>query len=431
MNVVMFTNVFKPFVGGVSRSVATFAENLRDMGDRVLVVTLEFPDATESGEDVFRLPALKEFAGSGFSLRLPLPAGLHDRLESFSPDIVHSHHPFMLGDTALRVAKWRNIPLVFTHHTLYENYTYRFGGDSAALEEIARSMATEYANLCDLAVAPTPSIARIIKKRGVEVPVEVIPTGIDLDQFANGDRSACREAYGIPDEAFVMGYLGRVVEEKNVTYLARAAARVLKNHPDAWYLIAGDGEEGSSLETFFENEGVADRVVMTGNLTGPDIANAYAAMDLFLFASKTDTQGIVILESLCAGTPVVALEATGPKDIIEPGKSGFLLPEDADATAFAEQIERLKNDPEKRRIFRDKSCDKAWEFDRRLCAARLFTVYRRLISAQRERSGNSDDILWERLQHKFGAEWDLLKGRLSVFASTFLENNSNNKDDYV
>jgi len=132
MNIVMFTNAYEPVIGGLEQSVTTFAEDFQAEGHRVLIVTLAFPGAEKSDETVFRLPAIKEVAGTEFSIRLPVPAGLKERLDAFEPDIVHSHHPFMVGDTALRVARRRGLPLVFTHHTLYERYAYLFSRESEA-----------------------------------------------------------------------------------------------------------------------------------------------------------------------------------------------------------------------------------------------------------------------------------------------------------
>ena len=154
----MYRSTDPGLIGGHEQSVHTFTTDFRDMGHDVLVVTLEVPGARSSDEQVVRLPAVTEAGGTEFSMRLPVPSGLHRRLDSFSPDVVHSHHPFMLGDTAFRVARRHGLPLVFTHHTLYEEYTYLFSRESSALEQMAMHIATEYANLCDHVVAPTRRI---------------------------------------------------------------------------------------------------------------------------------------------------------------------------------------------------------------------------------------------------------------------------------
>src|SRR5688572_20475289 len=134
MNVVMMKNSSLAHVGGVARSVESFSAALREAGHKVMVVAPEFPDMSESETDVVRVPAIQRFNGSDFSVRLPVPGLLTDPLDRFQPDLIHAHHPFLLGDTALRVAAGRGVPLVFTHHTLYEEYTHYVSNESVALK---------------------------------------------------------------------------------------------------------------------------------------------------------------------------------------------------------------------------------------------------------------------------------------------------------
>ncbi len=143
MNILMMTNTYLPHTGGVARSVAWFSEEYRRQGHRVLVVAPTFPHAPAEEPDVIRLPAIQNFNGSDFSVRLPAPGLLVGALDRFEPEIVHSHHPFLTGDTALRVASSRNLPLVFTHHTMYEHYTHYVPGDSPPLRRLSERLATE------------------------------------------------------------------------------------------------------------------------------------------------------------------------------------------------------------------------------------------------------------------------------------------------
>jgi glycosyltransferase involved in cell wall biosynthesis len=416
MNIAMFTNAYKPIVGGLEQSVATFSGDFCQMGHHTLIVTLNFPGAEKTDENIFRLPSLLEVAGTEFSFKLPVRAGLKKRLNLFSPDIIHSHHPFMLGDTALRVSRKYGLPLVFTHHTLYEGYAYLFGRESAMFRRFAMNIATEYANLCDLVIAPTDSIRDIIRTRGVRVPIEVIPTGIDIELCGSGRRDEFRKKYGIPAGAFVLGYLGRAVKAKNMDFLAQAAARFLLECPAAWFLLAGDGESAEPFRHCMQEAGVSDRVVMTGKIEGRAVADAYAAMDLFAFASKTETQGIVLLESLCAGVPIVALDAAGTRDIIQDGKNGLLLNDDIPPEEFAEELCRVKKDPELLNRWGKAARERAAEFDRKRCAGNLLDAYGNLM----ERSPlpqTEDPRPWMSLHERFAAEWNLLKEKMSVLAA--------------
>jgi glycosyltransferase involved in cell wall biosynthesis len=416
MNIAMFTNAYKPIVGGLEQSVATFVDDFRQMGHHTLIVTLTFPGAGEPDETVFRLPSFHEVAGTEFSFKMPVPGGLKKRLDFFAPDIVHSHHPFMLGDTALRVARRRGLPVVFTHHTLYEQYAYVFRRESEAFRRIALTIPTEYANLCDQVVVPTRSIEQMIRQRGVRVPIEVVPTGVDTALYAHGQREAFRQKYGLPQKAFVLGYLGRVIEAKNMEFLARAAVRFLADCPEAWFLVAGEGDAFETVRRIVRNAGVADRVVMTGKLEGQAAVDAYAAMDLFAFASTVETQGIVLVESLCAGVPIVALDAVGARDIIQDGTNGLLLKSDTSPGQFADELRRVKNNPELLSRWRQAARQRAGDFDRKRCAGKLLDVYENLM----ERSPlpqAEDPQPWMSLHERFAAEWHLLKEKLAVLSA--------------
>src|SRR5687767_10461248 len=232
----MLTNTFTPHVGGVARSVETLSRTLRKMGHRAMVVAPEFENRPDGEEDVVRVPAIQKFNGSDFSVRLALPLYLTDVLDDFQPEVVHSHHPFLIGDSALRIAAVRKLPLVFTYHTMYEQYTHYVPGDSPALQRFVVQLSTGYANLCDRVVAPSESVASLITARGVETPIAVIPTGVDLKRFSPGDGSGFRREVGIPEGSLVVGHLGRLAPEKNLRFLAEAVARFVGDTPRARFL---------------------------------------------------------------------------------------------------------------------------------------------------------------------------------------------------
>lgn len=421
MNIAMFTNAYKPIIGGVEKSIETFVNDLFESGHSTYIVTLAVAEAKESEDGIFRLPAIKEVGGTEFSAKLPVPSGLKERLDSFQPDIVHSHHPFMLGDTALRVARRRGLPIVFTHHTLYERYTYLFAGDSETLSRIARAIATEYANLCDLVIAPTGSIRDMTRERGVDVPIEVIPTGIDARKYSTGDREGFRKKYRIPSEAFVVGYLGRVVEAKNMDFLAESVVPFMSDNPDSWYVIVGEGESLEPLKKRFRQAGLADRLVTTGSLTGRDVADAYAGMDIFPFASKTETQGIVLIEAFSAGVPVIALDAPGSRDIVQEGVNGRILAGNTSPARFAEEISRVRQNPGERAEWSRAAQKRAAEFDHKLCAEKLLDCYKELIEQNSHVPGSEETQIWQKLQQRFSTEWNLFKQKLSVIAAGVAE----------
>ncbi|HEY7775971.1 MAG TPA: glycosyltransferase, partial [Kineobactrum sp.] len=301
----MLTNTYLPHVGGVAKSVAAFSAEYVRRGHRVLVVAPRFEKQPENETGVIRIPAIQHFNGSDFSAVLPVSGLLNAELDAFEPDIIHSHHPYLLGMTAIRIARYRQLPLVFTHHTLYEQYTHYVPVDSPAFRRFVIELATRYTNLSDQVFAPSESIAELLRTRGTTAPITVIPTGIDLSRFANADGGRLRSRLGIAGDAFVVGHLGRLAPEKNLEFLATAVAGFLKKQPQAHFILAGEGPSATPVHDILSREGVSGQLHDIGIVKQPELADAYAAMDVFAFASRSETQGMVLTEAMAAGVPVV------------------------------------------------------------------------------------------------------------------------------
>jgi len=419
MKIVMFTNTYKPHVGGVARSVDFFAEDLRREGHRVLVVAPEFPGAEDADtETLLRVPAIQEFNGSDFSVRLPAPFRIETVLEAFTPEIIHSHHPFLMGDTAVRVARGRNLPMVFTHHTLYEQYTHYVPLDSEAMQRFVIHLATDYANFSTRVVAPSRSIAGLIRSRGVRRPVDVVPTGVDLAFFGSGHGRRFRREHGIPDDALVAGHLGRLAPEKNLAYLARAVGQVVAERPEARFLVVGQGPSSEEILACFEDRGIANRLIMAGALSGQALVDAYHAMDLFVFASQSETQGMVLAEAMAAGKPVIALDASGVREVVSDNVNGRLLPADAGEHAFAAAVADFFDAPERAGKWRTEAARTAREFSREASVRKLLRVYRAAAEDHALAAPNDSQAwpLYEGLLEKIKVEWDLINQKMSAAA---------------
>lgn len=332
MNILMMTNTFSPHVGGVARSIERFSRRYRYMGHHVKIVAPEFDNAPLDEPDVIRVPSIRHFNHTDFSVVLPIPHILNAAVEDFEPDVIHSHHPFLLGGTALRIAHTHSLPLIFTHHTRYEDYTHNMPGDSQWMKRFVEKLATHYANLCDQIFVPSESIQSLIVDRGVTTPVNVVPTGVELDRYSNGSRQQSRTAMGIPENTFVVGHLGRLSQEKNIPFLISAIIRFLQRTVhlrDTRCLIVGSGPLETIVKARFEEAGLSERLHMVGVLASDDaISEAYHAMDVFAFASRSETQGMVITEAMAAGLPVVALDAPGVREVVDSNRNGTLLKEE-------------------------------------------------------------------------------------------------------
>jgi glycosyltransferase involved in cell wall biosynthesis len=408
MNIVMLTNTYTPHVGGVARSVESFTAEYRRRGHRVLVVAPDFTNQPQDETDVVRIPAIQRFNGSDFSAVLPVSGLLTETLDTFQPDLVHAHHPYLLGMTALRVARYRELPLVFTHHTLYEQYTHYVPGDSPVLRRFVIELGSRYANLCDQVFVPSESIAGLLRERGVKTPIAVVPTGVNAERFAQGDGPGFRRMLGIPDDAFVVGHLGRLAPEKNLVFLAEAIAAFLKTDPRAHFLLVGKGPSEVDIRTIFEREGLSACLHVAGILEPPQLANAYHAMDVFAFASRSETQGMVLTEAMAAGVPVVGLDAPGVREVVKDQHNGRLLHEES-IEAFCAALQWIAELPtEKHRQLRRSAIETAEDFSMPHTAATALACYKALhMRALADRT--AEDAQWERVLQLIEAEWVILK----------------------
>jgi glycosyltransferase involved in cell wall biosynthesis len=408
MNILILTNTFTPHVGGVARSVEAFTAEYRKRGHRVMIVAPEFPKMPKNEVDVVRINAIQNFNASDFSVALPIHPQLSEMIDAFCPDVVHSQHPFLLGNTALRLARHRELPLVFTHHTLYEQYTHYVPGDSPALKRFAIELATRYANLSDQVFAPSESIRDLLLERGVKRPIAVIPTGVCPEKFARGDGDAMRQELGIPVDAFVVGHLGRLAPEKNLEFLTRAVVDFISRNRRAHFLVVGTGPSEATMRQIFATCGMEARLHMAGIRQQQQLTNALHAMDLFAFASTSETQGMVLTEAMAAGLPVVALDAPGVREVVRDRQNGRLLPQ-ATATTFSAALQWLSDLPAKRlQELKQAALATAEAFSMPNSADKALTCFETLesgsiIDADRDESG------WEEIINYINTEWDILK----------------------
>jgi 1,2-diacylglycerol 3-alpha-glucosyltransferase len=419
MKIAMFTNTYLPHVGGVARSVSSFSDELRRRNHEVEIIAPQFPDAEESTEHVLRVPAIQNFNGSDFSVQIPQPGLISGRMAEFQPEVIHSHHPFLLGDSALRKAYEFGLPLVFTHHTMYEQYSHYVPLDSEALKRVAIQLATEYCNLCSHVIAPSESIADLLKNRGVTVPVTTIPTGIDLMVFGSGNGPRARQELDIAQDALVIGHVGRLAPEKRLDFLAEAVSRYLTEHPVARFLVVGQGPSRETMTEIFEQHSVLPQVVFAGQLCGEKLADAYASMNVFGFASQSETQGMVIAEAMAAGNAVVAVDGPGIREIVKE-QNGRLLSGDCTCEEFAAALTELTHDANYLRKIGEAARESAQSYGLECCADRLIELYQTLIEDFGSKGG-SDFGPWDQLRGRLEAEWKLITEKATALSAAVVD----------
>ncbi len=364
-------------MGGVTRSIETFVREFRDLGHEVHIFAPSFEGYKDLEDCIYRVPAIPRFNHTDFSLPLPFSLKVRSIFEKLNVDLVHVQHPFFLGEMGMHLAKNRGIPIILTYHTQYEMYSHYAPIDSDLVKRWIFNVCTSFCNLCDLVVAPSYDIRKMLLSRKIKTRIEVIPTGIDLSSYQNPDRQWLRKRFGIREDKKILIHIGRLVKEKNLEFLFRSVAKAMRANKEILFFVAGIGDYENNLKKLADQLGILDRVIIHGKMDPEELVNAYAGGDLFVFSSLTETQGLVVLESMAAGTPVVAVDAPGVRDIVEDGVNGFLTAEDTGE--FSQKILILLSSPEKRDAFSKAAMKEAEGFSSSKMAERMLDEYALLL----------------------------------------------------
>lgn len=377
LHVAFFTNTYHPVVNGVVRSVSAFRQALTDLGHNIFIFAQHDDEYKDDEPFVFRYPSLELPLSVDVPAVIPVSHFVDRLLPSLKLDAIHTHHPVLLGRTAANKARKLNLPLVFTFHTQYKEYSHYFPLPQKAVQKFVKEMIHDwlgdYLHRCHHVVVPSQGMLNILKKEyGLTKGYSVIPTGIDLELYQLADGDSIREQMGWGNEMVLIS-IGRLGKEKNWSTLLKANALAMEKHPQLKLVIIGDGPERKSCQEEATSLGIADRVEFLGKLPFQEVPAYLNAADCFCFASVTETQGLVTLEAAASGLPVVAVRATGTSDIIRNGKEGLLT--ENDSRALGQAIQFLCEHPETVRKFKAGAIERAKSFDIKRQAQQLMEVY--------------------------------------------------------
>ncbi len=384
MRVALFTNNYLPFCGGVTVSVETLRRGLEARGHEAWVLAPRFPGAADTGPRTLRYPSIPAATYPQFPLAIPYSPRLARRVRALDFDVFHAHHPFLLGPAARRLAHRQGRPLVFTYHTRYDKYAHYVPLRRDLVEAAARLLSTRFAARADGIIAPSAVLRDELRARGVGVPIAVVPTGVDLARFSPGDRAAARRATAMADDELVVLYVGRLDREKSVDRVLGAFARIAGTLAQARLVLVGHGTQAEELRRMAGGLQAGARVTFAGVCAHEALPRYYRAADLFLFASETETQGLVLAEAAACGLPAVAVNAPGCAEVVHDGDTGVLTK--GDPSALAEATIGLLVDPARRAALGLRARQLAErEFDVTLQIDRTLDVYADVL-ARRARS---------------------------------------------
>ncbi len=394
MKIAIFTNNYLPNPYGVTQSIESFRKQFEKQGHTVYIFAPRWPGYKDADPNacptenfskknfgrVFRYPSIDLKYKISFPLAIPYSLKIFKILNNLKLDIIHSQHPNLLGTAAAKWAKRKKIPLVFTWHTLYDQYVHFFPlvPKKWAAKWIIKK-AVNYANRADCVITPTESVKEIIKNWGVaNKNITSIPSGVDENNFVNADRNLIRRKHGIADDEILIFSVCRLTAEKNVEFLFRSIIRILKTEKTAKFLVVSDGDLKEKLRKMGKQSGVGNRIIFAGVIARHEIKNYFAAGDIFVYASKSETQGMIVSEAMYMGLPIVAVDATGSRDLIENNVNGFLIKENEER--FTEAVLKLTNNEELRKKFGEASTRIAHEkYTDKVCAQKMLEIYNKCI----------------------------------------------------
>jgi glycosyltransferase involved in cell wall biosynthesis len=309
-------------------------------------------------------------------------AHLDRRLASTDFDLVHVQTPFAAHYAGLRFARARGIPCIATYHTHFEEYLFHYIRflPRGALRFAARWLARHQCKALDAIVVPSQPMAVTLRDYGIGTPLNVISTGLPESQFVRGDGRRFRQAWDIAPERKVALFVGRAAYEKNIGFLLEMMALARQQQPQLMLVIAGEGPALPALRRQASALRLDDDVRFVGYLPREgSLRDCYAAADVFTFASHTETQGLVLLEAMAIGLPVLAIAALGAAEIVLPRRGAVAAADTPEA--FAEQLVTLLGRPAKLAAMADEAVAFAREWDATTQATRLAVLYRDLVRA--------------------------------------------------
>ena len=342
MRIGMFSDAYLPEISGVTTVVRCLRDEFERLGHETVIYAPRYSRPADDERRTYRFRSGPVFGYKTARMAVPYS---HEAAKSFgSLDIIHSHTPFSLAYVALMAAHRHNLPHIQTYHTYLSEYRHYVPRPIRPPVRAAEAYSAMLCNRCTTVTVPTQPIAEELLRYGVRRPIHVVPFGPDLPLY---DRPACwnpREALSVAADAPLYLYAGRLAAEKNLVFVLRAFARIHEADPRSVFVFAGDGPLRPRLEALAEEKALTSAVRFAGFLDSPHLIDLYKAADLFLFGSKTETQGLVLVEAMAGGTPAVAIGALGVRDVVTDGVNGFLAAEDE--AEFADRAVHILSNPD-------------------------------------------------------------------------------------
>lgn len=378
MRIGIFTDSYKPYTSGVVTSILNFKEELSKLGHEIFVFAPSYPNFSEEEEQVYRFFSLPAPTNHDFSLAIPVFPGMNMVVKKLGLDIIHVHSPFTMGRVGLHYARKYRLPLVFTYHTLYDQYVHYVPVAQELARDVAMKYSINFCNRCQHVVVPSTEVQEILQKHEVKTPLSIIPTGVPLQKFKHGQHDWLKKNFNIPAENKILLFVGRLSREKNLEFLIQAFNEVKNRMPHTTLVLTAQGPLEGELKNLAESLDLSleNDVIFTGALPFDTLLNVYGSADLFVFSSLTETQGLVLIEAMASGLPVVAVGVNGVRDMVDHQVNGLLT--SCDLQDFAAAVCTVLQDEELYQSFKVNALHKAEILSAENMALKLEGLYESL-----------------------------------------------------
>jgi glycosyltransferase involved in cell wall biosynthesis len=396
MRIAFFTNCYKPVINGVVASISSLKEAYERKGHETYIFAPQVKDYIDEEKNIFRYKSVNLTHKIKYPIAVPLSFKAKKVITEFNPDIIHIHHPFLLSSIAMMYGKKLGVPKILTLHTQYDQYAYYVAPIPEIItQEAIKIIVSNLADKTDCITTPSESMKGLVKNYGIENRIEVIPNAIRLDSFRENDELKCfeiKKKYNIKKDDKVILFVGRVAPEKSIDKIIKVLALIKRKLINkVKLLIVGEGPAMNGLKQLVQTLQAEKDVIFTGAVSYEEIQHYYKIAYVFAIASTSESFGIVTIEALASGLPVLAIRAPGAVDILNDGVDGLLV--DNDVEKFANALERIIKEPELREKLSRGALKTSKKYSIDTISERMLNLYREMIAIQKNKGKEKKNII--------------------------------------
>lgn len=397
MRVGIFTNAYRPIVSGVVNSVYLIRQGLLRRGSTPFIFAPRVPGFHEEHSGIWRFRSVSLTSKVNFPIAIPYSSKLFMLIANMGLNVIHTHHPFLLGEVGARFAKFLGIPLVYTFHTQLEKYAHYVPLPNKLVCKAAREAVAAYTRRCDCVICPSPSIRGLLDEYGVTCRVEVLQNAIDTESFKKASGEKIRRELGLEPDNVLCIFTGRMGLEKNLSFMLRSFQKVHDRLPQVRLMLLGDGPILEDLKKETADLGLSPYVFYPGRVSYEHMPEYYKAADLFVMTSTTEVKPLAVLEGMAAGLPVIAVDACGTGDTVTDGKDGLLCSCDQDA--FSNILEKAVGDGAMRQSMSAEAITTASTYSLENYTEKLLKLYKEVGAKEMPRP-RTTNWNWSELQER-------------------------------